>query len=124
MEKAIALDFIKNNSLIGLKAGQERPVFLEIWMVVVDDRIFARSWGLATKSWYNTFLVQPSGQIKCGSHIFNISACIPPDNAAMTPSINAAYLNKYNSAHNIKYAQGIIEEQHVNRTMEFIIEAS
>jgi hypothetical protein len=90
-------------------------------MVVVDERIFARSWGFAERSWYNTFTKNPVGLIKCGDKIIRIQAFIPKDNTEMTESINQAYLAKYNSEHNIKYAQGIIEEKHVEKTLEFII---
>lgn len=37
------LNYVRNNNLIGIKAGKERDRFLEIWMVVVDNRIFAMS---------------------------------------------------------------------------------
>jgi hypothetical protein len=56
MNRNTALDYIKTNNLIGIKAGENRSAFLEIWMVTVNDRVFARSWGLAEKSWYNSFL--------------------------------------------------------------------
>jgi hypothetical protein len=116
-----AIEYIKTTNLIGIKAGLERLDFLDIWMVVVDDRIFARSWGFAERSWYNTFIINPEGQIKCGERIFHIQATIPTDNTEMTERINHAYLSKYNSEHNIKYAQGIIEDKHVEKTMEFIV---
>jgi hypothetical protein len=116
-----AIEYIKTNNLIGIKAGLDRPDFLDIWMVVVDNRIFARSWGFAERSWYNTFMKNPEGQIKCGERIFHIQATIPKDNSDMTERINHAYLAKYNSDHNIKYAIGIIEDKHVEKTMEFIV---
>jgi hypothetical protein len=122
MKKEIAIDYIKNNNLIGIKAGLERQHFLDIWMVVVDDRIFARSWGFAEKSWYNSFLQAPIGQIKCGETIFQIKASIPIDNELITEKINIAYLTKYNTGHNIEYAKGIIEEKHTQKTMEFLID--
>ena len=121
MKKEIAIEFIKNNNLIGIKAGNERTTFLDIWMVVVNDRIFARSWGFAEKSWYNHFLQNPVGQIKCGEKIFYIKACIPADKEAITDRINTAYLTKYNAEHNIKYAQGIVTKNHIEKTMEFIV---
>ena len=121
MEKRIAIDYIKTNNIIGIKAGLQRPAFLEIWMVVVDDRIFARSWGLAEKSWYNSFLQNSTGQIKCGDKIFFIKATIPEDIKAITEKINIAYLTKYNTGHNIEYANGIVEEKHIDKTMEFSI---
>lgn len=122
MKKEIAIAYINSNNLIGIKAGFDRPNFLNIWMVVVDNRIFARSWGFAEKSWYNSFLQNPSGQIKCGDNIFPIKAFVPVDNDLIAEKINQAYLAKYNSGHNIEYAKGIVRKEHINKTMEFIID--
>lgn len=121
MNKDKALKYINTNNLIGIKAGLDRFHFLEIWMVVVQDRIFARSWGLAESSWYNTFLKDSTGQIQCGETIYGIKAIIPDDIRQFTDGINQAYLEKYNTGDNIRYAKGIIEDLHVARTMEFII---
>ncbi|HQV01195.1 MAG: DUF2255 family protein [Bacteroidia bacterium] len=121
MHKEALLKYINTHSLIGIKAGNDRTAFLEIWMVVVDNRMFARSWGMAEKSWYNSFLQDPLGQIKCGETIYSIKANIPADNYILKDKINEAYLNKYNSAHNAKYAKGITQEPHISKTMEFII---
>ncbi len=121
MSNYSAIEYINNNNLIGIKAGHSRPDFLNIWMVVVEDRIFARSWGFAEKSWYNTFSKDPQGQIKCGDDIFPVTATIPDDIESITEKINLAYLSKYNKGHNIKYARGIIKEEHVQKTMEFIL---
>ncbi|AZA76469.1 DUF2255 family protein [Chryseobacterium sp. G0186] len=121
MNKDEALHYIKTNNLIGIKAGTDRPDFLEIWMVVVRDRIFARSWGLAERSWYHTFLKDSNGYIQCGSIIYNIKAVIPDDNRELMEEINQAYLTKYNTGHNRKYSKGIIQEKHIERTMELII---
>lgn len=121
MNKDIAIKYITNNNLIGIKAGLDRPDFLNIWMVVVENRIFARSWGFAEKSWYNTFLQNQFGEIKCGDKIFSIAANIPNDNLEMAEKINSAYLVKYNTGKNIEYANGITQEKHINKTMEFTI---
>lgn len=121
MKKEIAINYIETHSLIGIKAGLHRETFLDIWMIVANDRIFARSWGLAEKSWYNTFLQDPKGQIKCGENIFNIKAIVPIDKNDLTPAINNAYLTKYNTDHNIEYAKEIIKAKHIEKTLEFII---
>lgn len=121
MNKDRALDYINTHNLAEIKAGNQRTTFLEIWMVTVNDRIFARSWGLAEKSWYHTFLEDPEGQIRCGEEIFNIQGLVPDDLKELTSDINAAYLTKYNTGPNLKYSKGIIEQKHVEKTMEFII---
>ncbi|NIF05910.1 DUF2255 family protein [Chryseobacterium sp. Tr-659] len=121
MNKDNALEYITTNTIIGIKAGLERPGFLEIWMVVVHDRIFARSWGLAERSWYNSFLENPKGEIQCGEEIYSIKAVVPEDINHLTKDINSAYVKKYNTPHNIPYAAAISKQEHVEKTMEFII---
>ncbi|KFF10638.1 hypothetical protein IW15_20125 [Chryseobacterium soli] len=121
MNKEEALEYIKIHNLIGIKAGYERQNFLEIWMVVVQDRIFARSWGLAEKSWYNSFIKNPIGEIQCGDFQFTINGFIPHDKDELADAINQAYLTKYNTGHNSKYAKGIVTEKHIEKTMEFIL---
>lgn len=121
MNKDKALHFINTHNITEIKAGEERTTFLEIWMVTVNDRIFARSWGLAERSWYHTFLKDPAGQIRCGEEIFNIKAVIPSDIKDLNPYINTAYLTKYNTGKNAPYSKAIVEEKHAEKTMEFII---
>lgn len=116
-----AVDYINSHNLTGIKAGQKPHAFLEIWMVVVEDRIFARSWELAERSWYNTFLKESEGKLKCGDQEFNISANIPDDLKKITSKINTAYLDKYNSGENSKYATGITKPAHFDKTMEFVV---
>lgn len=117
-----ALNFINSNRLTGIKAGAERETFLDIWMVVVEDRIFARSWGFAEKSWYNTFLKEPFGQIKCGDVVLPIKAS-PVTDVDLNDKINRAYLEKYDHGEGSFYAQGIIQPQHVDKTMEFEVQS-
>ena len=117
-----AINYINSHNLIGIKAGKERETFLEIWMVTVNNRIFARSWGFAERSWYNTFLNDSNSEIKCGDQVFKIIAEIPNDLDALNEKISQAYLDKYDSGDNSYYAKGIIEQNHVERTMEFIIQ--
>jgi len=118
MNKQMALQYVIENEIVGIKAGLQRETFLDIWMVVVNDRIFARSWGFAKKSWYNTFLEDSIGQIRCGKAILSVNACIPSDIDELTSHINNAYLTKYSTK---QYAKPITEKEHVEKTMEFII---
>lgn len=77
--------------------------------------------GRAENSWYNTFLKDPTGQIKCGGNIFGIEGIIPRDVSELTDDINDTYMEKYNYGSNKKYAEGIIKQKHIERTMEFRI---
>ncbi|MBC6608176.1 DUF2255 family protein [Hymenobacter sp. BT188] len=113
-------EYIRQHNLIGIRAGQERPSFLNIWMVVVDDRIFARSWGLAEKSWFTTFMADPLGAIRCGDQVVPVRAVVPTDLLQLNERISQAYLDKYDSGANSPYAQGIIQPEHVAHTVELV----
>lgn len=115
------VNFINTNNLIGIKAGSARETFLNIWMVVVDERIFARSWGFSERSWFNTFLEEARGQLKCGDIIADIRAEVPVWNESLNERINQAYLAKYDEGDNSFYAKGITQPEHVAKTMEFIL---
>lgn len=113
------LNFINNNNLIGIKAGSERDTFLPIWMVLVDNRVFARSWGFGERSWFNTFLSDAYGEIQCGDKITAIKASVPGNDKNLQERISQAYLHKYDKGENSFYARGIIKPEHIAKTMEF-----
>jgi hypothetical protein len=115
------LGYIKTNNLIGIRAGRDRETFLDIWMVVVDDRVFARSWGLSEKSWFHLFKKDPAGAIRCGEKIIPVSASAVANDVQLNERINTAYLEKYNYGENAPYAQGITKPEHVAKTMEFLL---
>lgn len=109
---------IQARSLIGIKAGKQRPDFLDIWMVVAEGRLFARSWGLKARSWYHTFLEDPQGAIRIGEAVYAVSAYPIAADDPIQAAISAAYLRKYDHGESSVYAQGIIQPQHVAQTME------
>ncbi len=55
------------HQMIGIRAGRVGHAYLSIWAVVVEGRVFVRSWGLQ-KGWYNTFLTDSVGAVKIGTH--------------------------------------------------------
>ena len=54
---------LHKGKILGIRAGSEPHRFIGVWMVVVDGRLFIRSWSLKLRSWYRTFLVDPRGAI-------------------------------------------------------------
>ncbi|GGF01649.1 hypothetical protein GCM10010984_18820 [Chishuiella changwenlii] len=122
MTKQEFKESIDSEILTGIKAGTDDHRFLDIWMVIVDDRIFARSWGIAERSWYNTFLNNENGKIKSGDKVFNIKAKIPEDLYELEEPINNAYMKTYDFGTNAFFAKGLAGKKHVEKTMEFILE--
>src|SRR6516164_8614161 len=42
---------IRDGQILGLRAGTEPHRFIGIWAVVVEGRVFVRSWSLKPRSW-------------------------------------------------------------------------
>lgn len=115
-------DYLKNHSRIGIKGGRERETFLEIWMVEVDNRFFARSWNKSKKSWFTDFVSTGVGQVKCGEIVLNLKGEKVSANDPVQEHINHAYLEKYNTEENLFYSRGITQPEYANYTMEFFID--
>jgi hypothetical protein len=115
------LKSIQETQITSLRAGKDREKFTGIWMVVVEDRIFGRSYTLSERSWYTTLLTGETGAIKCGKEIIPVKGAKPKDIKSITKAINKAYEKKYLvKAYNKKWVDGLCEPERVARTMEFI----
>ena len=115
------LKCIDETQITSVRAGQGREKFTGIWMVVVEDRIFARSYNLSERSWYTALSGSENGDIKCGKEIVPIKGLKPVDIKTMTEAINRAYAKKYLvKSYNKKWVDGLAEPARVARTMEFI----
>ncbi len=116
-------DYLNNNTLTGIKGGLERDSFLNIWMVEVDKRIFARSWNKSKRSWFTEFQNSGKGQVKYGDKVILVEGRKLDATDSIHDSINKAYLAKYTQERNLKYAQGITQPEYTNYTLElFFVE--
>lgn len=113
------LNYINANTLVGIKGGIDRATFLEIWMVSVGQRIFARSWGMSNKSWFTEFVEQGVGQLKLGEHIIDVQGRQLKDEE-MNRLVDQAYQEKYIQKENEPYVNEITELKYYDFTMEFI----
>src|SRR5688572_19594820 len=57
------LKTIRDEKILGIRAGTKPHRVIGIWTVVVEGRVFVRSWSMKPRSWYRTFLEEPRGII-------------------------------------------------------------
>lgn len=119
MIKKELLEYLKENTLIEIKGGLERETFTKIWMVNVDNRIFARSWNKSKRSWFTEFQKRGIGQIKYGKEVLTVYGKKISKSDKINDKINQAYLQKYTQPENVKYVNGIIQAEYSDFTMEF-----
>ena len=91
---------------LAIRAGRGGHRFIGIWMVVVDDRVFVRSWSVKADGWYRTFLKDPRGAIKIQDREIGIRA-VPVKSARLRDAIDRAYLEKYSTPGSLKYAKDL-----------------
>ena len=81
---------IRDGKMLAIRAGTEHR-FIGIWAVVVDGRVFVRSWSLKPRSWYRTFLDDPAGAIQVGTKTIPIRA-VHTRSESLKDRISEAYL--------------------------------
>lgn len=116
--------YLSTHTLTGIKGGPDRKTFLEIWMVEVDQRVFARSWNKSERSWFTAIRDTGVGEIQYGDQTVPITGKVVPHTPELTGRINAAYLSKYDQPANVKYAEGITQPEYATYTMEFFPKSS
>ena len=97
---------IRDGKILGIRAGTEPHRFIGIWAVVVEGRVFVRSWSLKPRSWYRTFLREPRGTIVVGEREILVRA-VRTRSERLKDAVSRAYLEKYDTPGSIKYARDL-----------------
>lgn len=115
---------IRDSRILGIRAGSAPHRFIGIWFVVVDGRIFIRSWSLKEHSWYNTFRGDPRGRMHIEGR--TIRAREIAVRAVMTRSerlkdaVSRAYLEKYDTPGSVKFARDLGRKRSRDTTTELV----
>ena len=111
---------IDESSILGIRAGA-RPDhrFIGIWPVVIEGRVFARSWTLKPGGWYRTFLDDPLGTIQVGAREIKVRA-IRVRSERLRDEIERAYAEKYPGPGSRKYVRGFRTKRRREATVEFV----
>lgn len=106
--------------IMGIRAGAKSDhKFRGVWPIVVDGRLFARSWTLTRGGWYRTFLDDPLGAIQVGDREVRIRA-IRVTSARLRDKIEDAYAEKYATKASQKYVRGFRTPRRRDTTTEFV----
>lgn len=97
---------IRDGHILGIRAGTPPHRFIGIWAVVVEGRVFVRSWSLKPRSWYRTFLEEPRGAIQVGEREIVVRA-VHTRSERLKDLVSRAYLQKYHTPGSIKYARDL-----------------
>jgi hypothetical protein len=98
------IEAMRDGPRIGMRAGTEPHRTIGIWVVVVENRAFVRSWGLKPRSWWRTLAAEGSGVITVDEREIPVRA-IRTRSERLKEAVSRAYLAKYRSPGSIQYAK-------------------
>ena len=112
------IDSLRDGKMVGIRAGNEHR-FIGIWVVVVEGRVFVRSWSLKPRSWYRSFLEEPRGTIVVDGREIEVRA-VQTRSELLKKAVDKAYLNKYHTPGSVKYAKDLGRKKSRDTTTELV----
>jgi len=111
---------IDASRIFGVRAGARSDHrFTGVWPIVLEGRVFARSWTLKPEGWYRTFLEDPRGAIQIGERLVQIRA-VRVKSERLLKAIEKAYAEKYATPASLKYVRGFRTKRRRDTTTEFV----
>ena len=110
-----ALDAAK---IVGVRAGREHK-YTGVWVIVIEGRVFARSWNDKPTGWYRAFLAEPLGSLQVGDAERRVRGR-PVRSARLRDAVTAAYGEKYDTKASQPWVRGFARPARAAHTMEFV----
>jgi len=110
---------IHEGKILGIRAGTGPHRVIGIWDVVVEGRVFVRSWGLEPRSWWRTFVEDPRGIIEVGGRTFRVRA-VQTRSLRLKDAVDRAYLEKYHTPGSLKFARDLGRKKSRATTTELV----
>jgi hypothetical protein len=110
---------IRDGKILGIRAGLGPHRLIGIWAVVVEGRVFVRSWSLKPRSWYRTFLEDPRGIIEVSGRQVPVRA-VRTRSERLKDAVSQAYLDKYDTPGSVKYARDLGRQKSRETTTELV----
>lgn len=111
---------IDEAKILGVRAGaRSAHRFIGVWPVVIDGRVFARSWGLKPTGWYRAFLENSFGAIQVGERQVRVRA-VPVRSERIRDAVEEAYARKYPTPGSARFVRGFRTKRRRDATIEFL----
>ena len=110
---------IRDGKILGIRAGSKAHRVIGIWAVVVEGRVFVRSWSLKPRSWFRTFQDEPRGIVVVAGRTIPVRAVLTRSER-LKDAVSRAYLEKYDTPGSLKYARDLGRAKSRATTTELI----
>lgn len=111
---------VHREKIIGIRAGsQSTHRVIGLWAVVVEKRVFVRSWGLKPRSWWRTFLEDPCGSLFIGERELPVRA-VQTRSERLKDLVSRAYQAKYHTPGSVQYVKDLSGRKSRDTTTELV----
>lgn len=114
---------IRDGQILGIRAGTKPHRIIGIWAVVVEGRVFVRSWSLKPRSWFRTFQEEPRGIVAVDGREIPVRAVFTKSER-LKDAVSRAYLEKYHTPGSLKYARDLGRAKSRATTTELVPEGA
>jgi len=111
--------WIAKSKILGIRAGSQAHRIIGIWAVVVERRVFVRSWSMKERSWWRTFLEDPAGIIEADGKQIPIRA-VRTRSERLKDAVDEAYAAKYNTPGSRQYVKDFRTKKRRDTTTELV----
>ena len=110
---------LRGGQILGIRAGMNDHRIIGIWMVVVENRLFVRSWSVKPDGWFRTIEREPRGIITVDGKEIPVRAVITRSER-LKDAVSRAYLEKYCTPGALKYSKDLGRAKSRATTTELI----
>jgi hypothetical protein len=113
------LAWIDQSKVLGIRAGAGPHRIIGIWAVVVERRVFVRSWSMKERSWWRTFLEDPGGIIEANGKQYPVRA-VRTRSERLKDKVDEAYAAKYHTPGSLKFVKDFRTKKRRDTTTELV----
>lgn len=116
--KSVA-EAIHRAKILGIRTGTKPHRIIGIWAVVVEGRVFVRSYSLKERSWYRTFHEEPRGVIEVDGKKFKVRPVFTRSER-LKKLVDQAYAEKFPTPGSRVFVEGFKEKKRRETTTELV----
>ena len=110
---------IHEAKILGIRAGTKPHRIIGIWAVVVEGRVFVRSYSLKPRSWWRTFQEEPRGVIEVNGKQIKVRPVFTRSER-LKKLVDRAYAEKFPTPGSRQYVEGFKEKKRRDTTTELV----
>jgi hypothetical protein len=116
-DKAI-VEVARKAKIAGVRAGDEHR-YTGVWIVVVENRLFVRSWNDKPTGWFQAFRKQPIGRLQLDPLELSVRGKLVRS-SRICDAVTKAFGEKYNTKGSQQWVKGFAEAERAVNTLEFV----